>query len=225
MPTQTLAAIMDRIYSRLDGNTLLYDQASVIQEINDGVSVINLMTGAIQTSVQMATQSNRLVYQTPAGIIFPVAVQYEGHALTPISLRALASQSRSWATEVSSPGKPVKFWAPIGISQFVLNPIDSAGGRSLVITGVSEPTPMALPNDTIPLPNDCVDALEELVAGVLPVREGGRVFTEAAKKLFGSFLKKMKAKSAYTGLIWPQYYQKIAGRLPMSPTTARIEPQ
>ena len=229
MPTVTLAAIMSRIYSRLDNNQALYDSASVLNEINDGIAVINLMTGAIQTTVQVATQGatlssiGQLIYPTPTGMIYPVAVRYEGRELTPISLRALAGQSRSWATEVCSPGKPCKYWAPLGISQFVLNPIDSLGGRSLTITGVAEPTPLVLPNDVIPLPNDYVDMLEELVAGVLPVREGGQVFTAAVKNLFGSFVRKVKLKSAYTNLVWPAYFDKIVGRLPMVPSTARIE--
>ena len=219
--------------SRLDNNTQLYDQPSVIQEINDCITVINLLLGTIQTSVQILTGqvdpaaipplTPQLVYQVPAGIIWPVAVAYEGRNLRPMSLRALASQFRSWATDTSSPnGRPVNEFACIGLNQFCIHPRDGLGGRSLVVTGVCEPTPLVQLTDTIPIPNDCVDSLTDLVSSVLPIREGGQVFAAAAAELYSSFITRIKVKSAYTGLVFPSYYERLAGWKPRTPSEARL---
>lgn len=233
MPSATLGQVIAKVYSRLDGNTALYPRQDIVDEVNDAMQVVNLLLGSIQTSVQVFTgqvdltatppQLPQLVYPTPAGIIFPVAVTYEGRNLAGMSLRALAGQSRSWASDVSAPnGRPVRNWAPIGFTQFVINPRDGNGGRSLIVTGVAEPTPLVNDDDLIPLQNEVVDDIEDLVGSVMPIREGGFVFAAAAAELYSAFINSMKNKAAYTGLIWPQYYEKLAGWKPYTPKSARI---
>lgn len=233
MPSVTLGQILSRVYARLDGNTLLYPRGDCVQEINDAVQVCNLLTGSIQSTIQIWTGqvdptatppvTPQLVYPTPSGIIFITSMVYEGRELTPMSLRALAGQYRSWATDVSSPhGRPVKEWSPIGWDKFVIHPTDGQGGRSLLVTGVTEPQAMVNDADLCPLPNEYVEDVEDLVGSVLPIREGGRIFAAAAAELYSAFIQKMKLKAAYTGLTWASYYERLAGWKPKTPSGARI---
>lgn len=238
MPSVTLGEILANVWSRLDNNQLLYPRQDLVDECNDAVRVINLLTGAIQTSIQLFTgqvntdpgnpplSAPQLVYVVPDPIIFPTSVQYEGRELSGMSLNALASQYRSWATDVSYPGgRPVKDWAPIGLDKFVLHPMDGQGGRSLIVTGVCEPTEMVLDTDLFPLPNDDSDTVEDLVGSVLPIREGGHIFAAAVAELYTAFISKMRVKSAYTNLKFPTYFDRLIGWKPYTPRSARIPNQ
>jgi len=235
MPSVTLGQVLTEVYSRLDNNTALYPRQDVVDEVNDAIQVINLLTGAIQTRVQMFTgvvnrdPSNppltapQLIYQVTDPIIFPVSMQYEGRELSGMSLDELASQYRSWAIDVSLPGgRPVKDWAPIGLDKFVIHPMDGRGGRSLIVTGVCEPTELVNDADLVPLPNDDVSTIEDLVGSVLPMREGGHIFAAAVAELYTSFTVKMKSKAAWANMKWPQYYEKLIGWKPYTPREAKI---
>lgn len=231
MPTQTLGDVIARVYSKIDNNTALYTRLDVVEELNDSFSACNLFVGAVIKKVPILTVGldpavpsvPQLVYPVPDGMIFPVAVDYEGRSLSPVSLRSLAGMYRSWATDVSSPGRPVKEWAPLGITKFILHPMDSAGGRELLVTGVAEPEILVNDTDLISLPGDFVDDVVELTASVLPLREGGQVFVAAVTGLFASFINRMKIKAAYTNLEWPTFYEKLRGKKPRVPVDARLE--
>lgn len=230
MATQTLADIIETVYSRLDNNDRLYPRADIVDELNDSMKAVNLFTGAIQRSVTIGTVGDdinvptvaQLIYPTPPGMVFITAVDYEGRSLSMTSLRALAAFSRSWAYDFESTGRPVKFWVPVGVSRFVINPMDRQGGRELMVTGVVDPPALVNDADLMPLGNEFADDVTDLTASMMPVREGGRVFTAAVMGIFAEFIQRMRTKAAYANLAWPTYYQKLRGKRPEDPKAARI---
>ena len=132
MPSVTAAELLTRVYSRIDNNAALYPRDSVLEELNDSIRCVNLFTGVIQISVPIFTvgldptipTSPQLMYPKPSGMVYITSVDYEGRSLSPTSLRALAGLYRSWATDISQPGRPVKEWVPIGITNFLIHPRD-----------------------------------------------------------------------------------------------------
>ena len=92
----------------------------------------------------------------------------------------------------------------------------------MLVTGVAEPTPLVLDADTISVPNDFANDVVDLTSSVLPVREGGRVFTTAVANIFSAFINEMKTKAAYANLAYPDFYGKLVQKKPSVPSDARL---
>jgi hypothetical protein len=207
MPTFTLEQLRTKVYARLDNNSELYTLPEVDAVINECLRTVNLFTTFYRGSVAVAGGSaiDRLVYQTPAGILIPSAVFFAGRQLQKTSLLKLARQRRNWATDTTARSGRVEFWAPVGIGQFVITPRDSVGGREIVVDGVAEPPLLVNPGDVIALENEFVELLTEYGAHRLPLKEGGKVFADGSLALHG-FWSKLKQRKRYQSLIMPRYW-------------------
>lgn len=207
MPTYTLSQLEALAYGRVDNNTALYGQAEVDAVINEAIRTLNLFTGFYQGSAQVPGFSvpGQRVYNTPSPILFPVRVQFEKVTLAPTSLHVLAKNHRDWAYHTTANYGPVQDWARVGISQFVIHPADAAGGQAMLVTGVQETPLLVQPGDTMVLDDEFVEIIEEYCAHRLPLKVGGKIFTDASL-LYQSFLRKMKERRMVQGVKMPRYF-------------------
>lgn len=217
MPTFSLATLRQMALDRVDNNTQFYTYAlganayfDIDAVINEAIRIANLFTGFIQASVNLPgfTQATTLIYSTPAPIIIPVRVSYNGVFLDRTPVARLAQYNPAWATETTASYGPVQEWVPLGITLFALHPIDSVGGANLNVIGVQEPTPLVNANDVINLPDEFVPLITEYCAHRLPLKEGGSIFAQGAQA-FRSWSRKMKTLSRWEGVKMPLLETKI----------------
>jgi hypothetical protein len=207
MPTFTLATLRSLVLDRLDQNVTLYTLPEVDYSINESIRTTALFTGFFRTTIQLPgyTQPNVLVYQTPAPIMAPMFLTFEGRQLQKVSLRKLARLRRNWATATTTSYGQVDYWAPLGIGQFVINPIDPTGGHDLTITGLGEPPLLVNPTDVMVIENEYVDVITDYCAHRLPLKVGGKLFADGSLTL-NDFYAKVKERLRYTQFVMPKYW-------------------
>ena len=208
MPLFTLADLRTRALDRLDGNAILYTNPELDWVINEAVRITALFTGFYRATVQLPeyTTAGIRIYDVPAGILVPTAVAFEGRQLQKISLKKLARKRRNWATDTTATHGQVEFWAPVGITRFVISPLDAAGGNDITLTGMAEPPLLVLPADVMQLENEYVELITEYCAHRLPLKEGGKIFTDASMGL-NTYYSKMNERRRFTKLAMPKYYR------------------
>lgn len=180
MPSTTLSSLSSRIYSRLDNNSTLYTQTEVTAAINENIRYINVVTGYIQGTGTVNTVSNQFWYSTPAGIIVPTRLQWNGVFLEKVGLNQLGLRYANMLTETTSnQGLPVSEWACSGLRTFAIHPADSVASNTLVMTGVIEPTPLAAAGDVVQLPDEYTELVEDLAVVYLTLKEGAQIFQQS----------------------------------------------
>jgi hypothetical protein len=121
------------------------------------------------------------------------------------SLGSLSRTHLAWATDASVKSGPPREWAPIGINQFVINPMDSIGGRDIEITGVVEPVLLVNPADVISVNDDFETMIVNLAAHRIQLREGGKVFASSSLLLQG-FYHELKQLCKLQQMRFPKYF-------------------
>jgi len=180
VPSTTLSSLSSRIYSRLDNNSTLYTQTEVTAAINENIRYINVVTGYIQGTGTVNTVSNQFWYSTPAGIIVPTRLQWNGVFLEKVGLNQLGLRYANMLTETTSnQGLPVSEWACSGLRTFAIHPADSVASNTLVMTGVIEPTPLAAAGDVVQLPDEYTELVEDLAVVYLTLKEGAQIFQQS----------------------------------------------
>ncbi len=208
MPLVTLGALKARVYSRLDGNTLLYQPSEVASALNEAVQVVNLSTGFIQGTFQIPgwSQANRIWYDTPAQILIPLRVTFEGMYLQPTTLWQLGASYPNWTADTtSSVGLPVSYWVPCGLTKFGIYPADSLGGCDIRVTGVMEPVPLVADTDILNLPNEYASAVDFLAAHTLMLKESSTIFAHGSTD-YQKYLSVNKKMTIWKGLTQPRYF-------------------
>ena len=206
MPSVSLLQLQQRILSRLDGNTLLYPVSEVTAAINECLRVLNLATGIFQISTPIFTESNRIFYDVPTGILIPTRVQFEGQYLQRTFPNSAGMSNARWVTDTTTnTGMPVSRWIPCGFIKFAIHPADSIGGGQLLITGVQEPVLLANPTDTLTLPNEYTDALVLLAAQILTLKETGAIF-EQASLVLNDYYRILKKIVLWRSFVQPKYF-------------------
>lgn len=201
----TLADLESNIYSQLDDNSLFYTQAEVDRAINEAIRVLNLYTGYLQDSVSGGTTTiNRVFYDVPSDILWPTAVYYGGRVLKKATLSAVGGMNKRWLLDTGSNYGPVAEWIPIGTRKYALHPACSRGGVALTVEGVAEPTAMASATDLTEFPDEYLDTLTDLAVHILPLKEGGKVFADAATS-YQEFLNGAKGISMWQRLKQPRF--------------------
>jgi hypothetical protein len=183
----------------------MFPQAQVTQVLNNAVKKINFLTGIVEELLPMVTQGNQLVYPMAAGMIFPLKLYVEGIELEKYSLNQLGTQFRNWATDTTASAGPMARWAPIGIDQFVIHPMDAVGGRLIEVNGVSTITPMVNPGDTVDLDDDQVPTLIDYCRGRIMMKLGGKPFASASVS-YQRFINEIRDMVIWEGLVFPQYF-------------------
>lgn len=202
----TLAQLQTLVYARLENNTLFWTTAEVTAIINEAIRSSNILCGWYQDTVLMLSVANQLVYNTPAGMLYPQRCQFEGVQLDPVPITRIGQNYRNWATQTSGVYGPVAQWVPIGVSYFCLHPIDSVGGGSIALTGVLEPPLLVLPGDNMSLEDQWVTIIVEYCASRLPWKEGGSIAAAGAQLYQKGYLPAMKARTNLQQMRFPRYF-------------------
>lgn len=215
MPSYTLAIFREKVYSHVENNTELYTLAEVDRAINEALQVLNLYTGYLQGSVTIGnTQINRFIYDVPSSVLIPEAVYLADRRLFPVSVPAMAMRQREWLRQTTANFGTVRHWIPIGITKFAIHPADATGGRSLKVEGVLEPTPLVNASDIANISDQLADAVQNLAAHVLMLKEGGKIFADASLQ-YQRFLHDMKSMGRWRTLRQPRYFiEQVSEKVP-----------
>jgi hypothetical protein len=208
MPTLTLNDLDQRVLDRLDNNTLLYGQVERYEAINSAIRTLNAITGFLQTSIFIPGSSvaNRIFYDVPAGILFPLRVQFERNYLGRSSVNSIGQKHPNWTQgTTANTGLPVTYWIPLGFTKFAIYPADALGGGDILVTGVQEPVPLVNPSDQISWPNELTGAFDLLAAHTLQLKESTQIFAQASKDYQG-FMRMAKQITILQGLKMPSYF-------------------
>lgn len=205
MSSYTLAQLSDLLYAALDGNDRMYPQAQATAVLNETVCKLNSLLGANQTAIPLLTEAAQLVYAIPAGVYIPIKIYCEGKELEKYSLRQLGTRFRNWATSTTASDGPVARWAPIGLDQFVISPIDAIGGKLLEVQGVVPVTLMTAAGDEVDLDDDTVPTLIDHDRARIQLKLGGTVFA-AASIAYQQFIREMKDKITWEAFKFPAYW-------------------
>jgi hypothetical protein len=208
---------------RLDQNTSLYTLPEVDYVINEAVRTTSLFTGFFRNTLHLAgfTVADKLVYNTPAGMLVPILISFEGRQLQKTTLRNLARQRRNWATATTLSYGRVDYWASIGIGQFVINPIDSVGGNDLTITGLGEPPLLVNPTDVLVIENEYVELITAYCAHRMPLKVGGKIFADGSIEL-NEFYDKVRQRLRYESFKAPKY--ALLGPRQQAPPVQQVAP-
>ena len=208
MPQTTLSQLESRVYAGLDGNALEFPEPFVRMAINQGLYRLNLLLGLFQDTLAITgkfTVAGQREYNIPAGILFPLRVDYEGSELQRVSLERLARAYRNWAVDTTDDLGPVIRWASLGMSRFVIHPIDALGGSLLEVTGVVQATPLAIPGDVVTLENQFTEILVLYARTRVLAKEGGKPFRDLALQ-FQEMWKQVRVRSLWRNQEFPLYW-------------------
>ncbi len=209
MPSATVGSLDTAVLNRVDNNALLYPQAERYLYYNEAQRILNLLSGFLQTTVAIpgATQARRVWYDTPSPILIPLRVSCNGTYLHKSSLTRIGQTKPNWTTETSrNTGYPPASWIPVGLTKFGIHPTDSNGGAELLVTGIQDPVlfDTSTPNQVVPFPNEYFEAMEDLSAFSIQLKEGYPLF-QAASILYGKFMAKMGQQSRWRNLMFPVF--------------------
>lgn len=197
-----------RVLARVDGNELLYPQVERYRYVNEAIRSINLLTGFQQASLLLPyySQSNRVWYDVPQRIIFPLRVQFENTYLQPSSMLNIGRSIPRWTSETTgNTGQQVSSWVRFGIRKFGLHPADSAGGYAITVTGVVEPPLMVNPTDKIQFSNDILSAFDLYCSSAITLKESTKEFAMQSQD-YQKYLSLMKKLTMWKGLVAPRYF-------------------
>lgn len=203
----TLADLDARVLDRLDNNSIFYPTSERYSAINEAIKVLNIYTGFLQTTVSISggTQSGKLFYNVPSSVLFAEAVIFNNRPLRRSSIGSLGRRYRDWTSHTTVNFGAVADWAPVGLRKIAIHPADNTGGVSLQISGVQEPVKLALVGDSVQIPDEFIEIMEEYASFTLQLKEGGKIFSDASL-LYQRFLHRMKELGRWTGLRQPRYF-------------------
>ncbi len=209
MPAVTVGQLDTRVLNRVDTNSLLYPQAERYLYYNEAQRFLNVITGLLQVTVPVpsGTVSGRVWYDTPSPILIPLKVQFDGTYLHKSSLTRIGQTNPTWTQDTSSNvGYPPASWVPVGLTKFGLHPAGSIGGAEILVTGIKDPTLFTTsdPSQVIPFPSNYLEAMEDLSAFSIQLKEGFPLF-QAAFILYQKFMAKMGEESRWRGLMMPVF--------------------
>lgn len=209
MQSATVGQLDTRVLNRIDNNSILYGQAERYIYYNEAQRVLNLITGFLQTTVAVpsATVVNRVWYDVPSPILIPLKVQFNGTYLHKSSLTRIGQTNPTWTKDTSANvGYPPASWVPVGLTKFGLHPAGSIGGAEILVTGIKEPTLFTTSDQdqVIPFPSNYLEAMEDLSAFSIQLKEGFPLF-QAAFILYQKFMAKMGEQSRWRGLMMPVF--------------------
>lgn len=204
----TLADLRARVLARVDGNSLLYPNVEIDTYINEGIKSINLAVGFIQRSVIIPyqMQPNRVFYDIPNEIIFPLRLKVENTYLQPSSLLNIGRSTPQWITDTTSnTNSPVASWVRFGFRKFAVHPASSIGGMDLTMTGVGEPKLLVNASDTINFSNDILSAFDLYASFALLIKESPKEFALASEN-YKAYLRLLKKLTIWKSWVAPRYW-------------------
>lgn len=207
MPTVTLAYLRQRVYDGLDNNTVFFTTDQVDRAINQGLRRLNVIVGFIQDTVPYPgfTIAGQSLYDTPDGILAPLRVYCEGRELEKLTLTELGQAYRSWAVDTTATKGPTARWAPIGLSRFVIHPIDAVGGNFLETQGIVPMTPLVADDDVMSLEDPWLDLIVRYAQARVLLKDSAQTFAQASL-IYQQWISTLKNFTAWSGMRWPAYW-------------------
>jgi hypothetical protein len=208
VPTLTLGELDSRVLDRLDQNTLLYKTSERYAAINEGIQVLNCLTGFYQQNVQFpySSQQNRVWYDVPAPIVIPTKLTLDGVFVRRSTLLQLSRSKPDWVTDTTyNQVSNISSWGGWGLQKIFLHPADSIGGQTMVLTGVVNPPTLVNPSDSLNAPNWLQSALDLYCSHVPVLKESSKSFAEASKDL-NAFYRLVKKQTQWLGWAAPKYW-------------------
>lgn len=203
----TLDQIDGLVLDRLEGNNIFWQTAERYNIINESLRAINIQTGFYQgTPTPLISVAGQLIYETPAGMLYPQRVSFESSQLDAIPITRIGQDYRTWTTDTTAKLGPVARWVPIGINYFALHPADSLGGGSIAVTGVLETPVLVNPTDAISLEDQYVSLLVEMCYSRLPLKISGPSAIAAFSVYQKAVLPSLKRMSILESMQWPRFF-------------------
>lgn len=197
-----LVDLRDKVYTRIEANTRFYPSSDVDSRINEAMRITNLFAGWSQGAVSIGlTIADRSIYRMPAPILFPLRIYMDGKELMKETYGTIGNSQPTWLRGV---GSPSRCWIPLGVRLAGIYPTDKRGGRLLEAWGVTEPAKLVDDADAIGLADDMIDLITDYAFMNLVLKEGGKIFTDAAK-LYKGWLKKMAQLQRWQSQINPNF--------------------
>jgi hypothetical protein len=208
VPLFTLGTLDEMLLSTVENNSVLYTRQERVDCLNEAVRILNLHTGFLHTSARMPRWSvaGRSIYRTPPGILVLLRMEFEGRYLHPLGIEELNRSYPQWMKETTATtGSPVARWAKWGLNKVAVHPADAIGGQDMYFYGIAEPALMVNDSDTIPMNDELADEIKDYAAHILPMKEGGAIFS-AASLYYQEFIRKRKATARWKRMKWPAYF-------------------
>lgn len=206
MPVLTLAGLRTRVYNRIENNSLFYPTVTVDLRINQAIQNVNLFTGFNQARTGGGfSVANRLIYNCPPGVIFPMKIFLEGKELLKTPLQSMVQGARQILKPAT--GRAPSYWIPIGLRQYCIYPAP-LGGKFIDIWGVTEPAKLVNPTDTMTLADEHANLVEDRAFITLTLKEGGKIFTDASK-IYPKWLVRMKDLRMWEEFTNPKYWVDV----------------
>lgn len=209
MPAYTLADIRGMVQSRLENNTLLYQNSYVDQDVNEAIGVIQLRYGPVSATVTVpgGTVANQHLYAVPAGVIYPTAVRVNGVAMGKTSFREIGLKRPNWLSESDDSGVQVQSWVPIDLKTFGLWTAPTTGSLPILVTGPADLSALS-GSATLNIDDKYLEMIVDLAAHTLAFVEGGQIFQQASV-LYQKFIGRGKADERWQRMKWPRYFAQL----------------
>jgi len=207
MPTVTLSTLQGYVLDRLEGNSTAFTNTQITGALNEFIRIANAHIGFNQATLTVSGGSvaNQVVYSVPATTLYPLQISVNGVQLWKMSIQSLGNQFPTWATDTTAQFGPIQRWAPIGISQFVMHPIDSVGGRTVSVLAVVEPTLLVNSTDKLQLEDAFIQMAVEYAAHRVQLKLGGAPFA-GASLMIRKFWSTMKDRNTLQINKMPKYW-------------------
>jgi len=188
----TGANSIDLILSRLENNDQFFPRDHVRKVLNLCIRNTNLWIGWYQGSVAIPTVKDRVAYDVPNSMIFPMSLSLEGRVINKSSFDALVSDNqRLWVENTANTGIQMSDWSLVGIRKFVVYPADSRGGRSMFLSGVMEPPVFDAESSVVTIPVNVYNSIIDYASHLIQVKLSGQPFMQsmAFYKVYANFMK------------------------------------
>ena len=192
-----LSDIENRVQDRLEephGAGIFWSlQYEIRPLLVEAMSMAALITGEPEIRQTQATQlaANTTVFSAPANSV--AILKIESANGTPVKKETLWSLSQMNPNWESETGPLIKYWFPLGLTQFAIYP-KLTGPINVVITYVGLPiaTPAASPiaftgQESIPFQVEYLEGFEEYAASMCRLKEATQEFFDGLKQ-FDRFL-------------------------------------
>ena len=135
----TRAVLRTRLQERYEAQPF-WSTTEANDALNEALRQYNLYTGFWRGPTSVVTVALQPFLSVPSSLTYRTRVYVSGRVLTRKSLIELYRGRRNWRSETTATGGTVpttpREWAPVGLRQIVIWPMDTAGGTTLTIDGV-----------------------------------------------------------------------------------------
>lgn len=180
MALYTGSSAIDVVLSRLENNDRFYTREHIRKVLNLCIQNSNLWVGWYQGGVTILTVKDRVCYDVPQSVIFPMSLTMQGRVINKSAFGALvADNQKLWKQNTANTGIQMSDWSLLGLKKFVVYPADSRGGRTMVLTGVMEPPLFDGESTTLNIPVNVMNAILDYASHLIQVKISGQPFMQS----------------------------------------------